>query len=68
VAESDKVPAKPFRLVSVTLDVADDPDGIVRLVGLTRMLKSGVADWITVTLCVTEVVAPTESRTVSWAL
>ncbi len=41
---------KPFRLVKAIRDVADDPDGIVRLVGLAVMLKSGGAGWLTVML------------------
>ncbi len=41
---------KPFRLVKVTLDAADVPDGIVRLAGLAVMLKSGEAGWLTVML------------------
>jgi len=67
-AERDRLPAKPFRLERVTEDVEDDPAGMVRLVGLTEMLKSGPAGCVTWTLCDTEAVAPAESRTASWAL
>ena len=44
-------PANPFKLVSVTVDVPDEPAGNVTIDGLAATLKSGGA--ITLTLMVT---------------
>ncbi len=46
------VPLKPFRLVTVTTDVPEEPDGKLKETGLGEMLNSGGAP--TVTLTVTE--------------
>ncbi len=39
--ESDTVPEKLLRLERLIVDVPEEPDWIVRLVGLLEMLKSG---------------------------
>lgn len=41
-AERVTVPAKPFKLESVIVEVAWDPRGIVRVVGLAEIAKSAV--------------------------
>ena len=48
--ESDTVPAKPFKLVSVIVDVAEDAELKVRLAGLLDIVKSGVGVPPTVTV------------------
>ncbi len=45
------LPEKPLRLVSVIVEVPDDPCTILKVVGLEDMLKSGPT---TVTVTVTE--------------
>jgi hypothetical protein len=40
-AERLTVPVKPLRLVTVIVESAEDPRGIVRNVGVAMMLKSG---------------------------
>src|SRR6266700_3983059 len=45
----ETVPANPFRLVIVRVDVADEPRRIVRLEGLAEIEKSGLVPLLTVT-------------------
>ena len=58
--ERVRVPVNPLRLVRVTVDVPDVPDGNVRVDGLVMMLKSGGAITLTeiVTVCASEPLAP----------
>lgn len=37
--ERETVPAKPLRLVKVMVEIAEGPDGVVRVVGLAETLK-----------------------------
>ncbi len=47
VAERDTVPVKPLRLESVMVELAEEPRGAFRLLGLAEVLKSGEGgvDW-----------------------
>ncbi len=57
-AESDTNPAKLLRLVSVMVEVDDEPTVTDKLLGLAEMVKSG---WLTLTVWETETVALAES-------
>lgn len=45
----ETVPAKPFRLVTVSVDVPEEPRRIVRLDGLAEIEKLGVVRLLTAT-------------------
>lgn len=56
VSDSVTVPLNPLTLVSVTVEVAEEPCVIVRLVGAAEMVKSGGAVWETLKKTITECV------------
>ncbi len=60
VLDRVSVPVNPLRLVKVTAEVPDDPDGNVTTDGLVRTLKSGGAMTLIgiVTVCVSEPLVP----------
>jgi hypothetical protein len=49
VENIDTVPAKPFKLVTVNVDVPEEPLRIVRLDGLAEIEKLGVVRFLTAT-------------------
>ena len=58
VSDNVTVPLNPLTLVSVIVEVADEPCVIVRLVGTADMVKSGGGDWETLKNTITECVRP----------
>jgi hypothetical protein len=47
------VPLNPFRLISVIVEAPEDPAGMVRLLRLAVMAKSGCGEGLTVTATLT---------------